>query len=621
MNPIPMLQSSASAACLLVAFMAAATAADEPRRPTLQIINGTHKPVEVFWLQDDATRVPQGSVAPGDDTMITTTLGHRFAIVPAGGKDESIVTSEVPIQAHRVGGVPAFFTQRIEVNGFPIIASERVNPYALKEAAYLVGLMLANRPDIGEALVKSGARMNLLAWNEFTTDHPEFKRIATKPAPGFPGMSGKDYWDARARGTGGSATDPYCSCGEENLLAYPGDPYADECILIHEFAHMIHLRGMNNLDPTFDARVKAAYADAMAKGLWKDKYPSVNHHEYFAEGVQTWFDNNRVNDHDHNHVHLRSQLEEYDPGLAALCREVFGDTTLKYTKPTTRLTGHLAGYDPSQAPTFVWPHRLAEAKKLIGEKARARGADKPPEKKLILPGDVFSVDGRTAFVFSPSADAAVPENEKPWIIYTPTLPGYPDKAEQWMHEQFTKAGVAVAGIDTGESYGSPTAVQATEALHAEMVKRGYSKKPALFGRSRGGLGASAWAIAHPEFTAGIGGIYPVYDWRSYPGLAKAAPAYGLSADELAAKAAELCPIERIEVAAKADVPVCIIHGDADALVPLEPNSAELVRRYQAAGKGDHVTLIVAKGQGHTMWEGFFRCQELVDFLIARAKGT
>jgi hypothetical protein len=130
---------------------------------------------------------------------------------------------------------------------------------------------------------------------------------------------------------------------------------------------------MNNLDPTFDDRVKAAYDAAMAKGLWKDKYPSVNHHEYFAEGVQTWFDDNRVNDHDHNHVHLRSQLVEYDPGLAALCREVFGDTELKYTKPTTRLTGHLEGYDPSKAPTFTWPDRLAEGKKLIGEKARARG--------------------------------------------------------------------------------------------------------------------------------------------------------------------------------------------------------------------------------------------------------
>jgi hypothetical protein len=29
-------------------------------------------------------------------------------------------------------------------------------------------------------------------------------------------------------------------------------------------------------------------------------------------------------------------------------------------------------------------------------------------------------------------------------------------------------------------------------------------------------------------------------------------------------------------------------------------------------------LKIAKGQGHNLWEGFFQCQELVDFVIARA---
>ena len=34
-----------------------------------------------------------------------------------------------------------------------------------------------------------------------------------------------------------------------------------------------------------------------------------------------------------------------------------------------------------------------------------------------------------------------------------------------------------------------------------------------------------------------------------------------------------------------------------------------------------VTLIVAPGQGHSFWEGFFHCEPLVDFLIARAKAA
>jgi len=273
------------------------------------------------------------------------------------------------------------------------------------------------------------------------------------------------------------------------------------------------------------------------------------------------------------------------------------------------LTAALAELDAAIVP-------LASSSSAV---SRADQAGQPQPKNLILPGEVFEAAGRTAFLFTP-ADVASTDGAKPWILYSPTLPALPDKAEQWMHEQFVAAGVAVAGVDTGESYGSPEAIKAAEALHAEMVKRGYSQKPALLGRSRGGLWASAWAIAHPDLTAGVGGIYPVYDWRTYPGLPKAAVAYGLTPQQLAAQAADLCPIERIVVAARAGVPFCIIHGDDDKVVPLEPNSAELKRRYEAAGKGDLVTLIIAPGQGHSFWEGFFHCQPLVDFLIARAKG-
>jgi hypothetical protein len=192
---------------------------------------------------------------------------------------------------------------------------------------------------------------------------------------GFETLSPKDFWDARARGLGGSETDPYCSVAEENLLCYPGDPYALESILIHEFAHSMHLRGMLNVDPTFDVRLKATYDAAMKAGLWKGKYASVNHYEYWAEGVQSWFDNNRINDHDHNHVNTRVLLVEYDSGLAALCREVFGSTVLKYTKPPTRLTGHMTGYDPAKAPTFEWPERLRSVKTTILESKQKRNEE------------------------------------------------------------------------------------------------------------------------------------------------------------------------------------------------------------------------------------------------------
>jgi len=249
--------------------------------------------------------------------------------------------------------------------------------------------------------------------------------------------------------------------------------------------------------------------------------------------------------------------------------------------------------------------------------ALPRSAAAPPGR-LVLAGDAFVVADRPAFLFAP-AGAPAPAGRRPWVLYAPTLPAYPDEAERWMHERFTRAGIAVAGVDTGESYGSPAAVAVTEALHAEMMRRGYAAKPAVLGRSRGGLWAAAWVIRHPEWSAGLAGIYPVYDWRTYPGVEKAAPAYGMDAERLAAAAAELCPIERIDVAARAGVPVCIIHGDEDTVVPLGPNSARLRDRYAAAGRGELVNLVVATGKGHDFWEGFFRCEVLADFVVARAR--
>ena len=250
-------------------------------------------------------------------------------------------------------------------------------------------------------------------------------------------------------------------------------------------------------------------------------------------------------------------------------------------------------------------------------RAKPRASTAPP--KLTLPNtENFTVEGRPAFVFLPPE--AKRANPQPWIFYAPTLPGYPDEAERWMHEQFLAAGVAVAGVDVGESYGSPKSHAVFDALYGELTrKRLFAMKPCLLGRSRGGLWVSSWAIANPSRIAGLAGIYPVFDFRSYPGLKSAGPAYGVTPSELEARAGEFNPIARIEVLAKAQVPAALIHGDMDKVVPLKENSAEFVRRYKEAGAESLVRLIVLEGHGHDFFEGYFHSQELVDFAIARAR--
>lgn len=269
-------------------------------------------------------------------------------------------------------------------------------------------------------------------------------------------------------------------------------------------------------------------------------------------------------------------------------------------------------------PIFLLLTTLQLASSVMLPLGAAWAADSAePQRTLPLPGEVFQVGGRTAFVILPSAENLRTNRPTPWVWYAPTLPKLPAVEETWMFKQFLAVGIAVAGVDVGESYGSPAGRAGFSALYRELTeRRGFSRKPVLLARSRGGLMLYNWAAEHPDSVAGIAGIYPVGNLRSWPGLDRACGAYGLTAAQLGEQLAQHNPIDRLAPLAKAGVPIFHIHGDADTVVPLEENSAELARRYHALGGSMRVR--VASGHGHDMWEGFFHCDELVDFVIAHA---
>ena len=234
----------------------------------------------------------------------------------------------------------SFYQQWIDVDGYPVVASENVNPYALKEAAWLIRQLMSHRPDVLQAMVQNKASSSVIAYNEMLTQIPEYSHLR----PDF-------YWDRRARGLGGRES----SSGEENLLNYPGDPYDGYQILIHEFSHSVHLDGLRTADPSFDDRLRKAFDAAIAKGLWKGTYASSNKQEYWAEGAQAWFHAQL----EYIEIDTRAELKEYDPALAKLLTEVFGDTDWRYTRPATRThLPHLQGFDPQDSPTFEWPPEL-----------------------------------------------------------------------------------------------------------------------------------------------------------------------------------------------------------------------------------------------------------------------
>lgn len=211
-----------------------------------------------------------------------------------------------------------FYAKTADYKGLPILASDKVSDAALAEARYLIGMMLADRDDVTRALVKANCRFVVMAPTEMTTDVPEQRN-----------MTPKDYWDKRARGLGGRVT----SCGEENLLNLRGDRYPRENILIHEFGHCIHQYGLRTAEPKFEARLRATYTRAIERGLWKDTYAATNASEYFAEGIQSYFDcNSPPNAGVHNDINTREKLAKYDPDLFELIDDVFRKSPYRYVR-------------------------------------------------------------------------------------------------------------------------------------------------------------------------------------------------------------------------------------------------------------------------------------------------
>ncbi len=231
---------------------------------------------------------------------------------------EKIELSSFQVQSPlpaKLSYIPNFYKKHVEGAKVPIVSSNQVPDYALIEAARLAHEMLLYRPDIAKKLTANKVRIVVMSKNEQTTDIPEHSDLTPK-----------SYWDARARGLGATFYRPASSVGEENLLAYPDDRYLGESIFIHEFAHTIHLLALKYLDSTFDQRLRNTYQQAIAKGLWVRTYSASNYEEYWAEGVQSYFNANRsVSPPNgiHNEIATRVQLQYYDPDLASLIEEVF----------------------------------------------------------------------------------------------------------------------------------------------------------------------------------------------------------------------------------------------------------------------------------------------------------
>lgn len=229
--------------------------------------------------------------------------------------------------------------------------------------------------------------------------------------------------------------------------------------------------------------------------------------------------------------------------------------------------------------------------------------------------EVFAIGDHKAFVYSAPNSA----QGKPWVWYAPTLNGVSIVQRKLYFESFMNAGIGIAGFDLGEVRGSPASTAKFSLFYDAMVKRGWSPKPILLGQSRGGLMLLAWAARNPDKVRAFVGIYPVCNLASWPlknSKAATLADFALPEAELLEKLSQVNPVDNLQGLLTNKVPMFVVHGDSDVVVPYVDNTRLLQERYEAGGGS--ITVKIVPGEGHKVSPSFFECRELVDFVIANA---
>ena len=209
----------------------------------------------------------------------------------------------------------------------------------------------------------------------------------------------------------------------------------------------------------------------------------------------------------------------------------------------------------------------------------------------------FEHEGRPAVVVAPHE----PAEGRPWLWRGEFFGAFPS-----VDQALVKEGWHVAYLDCSNTFGSPDTMKKWETFYDLLTtKYELSKKPVLYGMSRGGLYVYNWAALHPDRVGLIYGDAPVCDVKSWPGgkgkgdgspgeWKRFLDVYGMTEEQALAWKGN--PIDILEPIAKAKIPILHVCGTADTGVPMVENSDVLQERYEKLG--GKFELIAKEGVGH-----------------------
>ena len=126
----------------------------------------------------------------------------------------------------------------------------------------------------------------------------------------------------------------------------------------------------------------------------------------------------------------------------------------------------------------------------------------------------------------------------------------------------------------------------------------------------------SWAVKNPNKLAAYAGIYPVQNLRSWPmkrSLVATLRDFEVDEKTFGQMIDQHNPINHLDPLAEVNIPIFIVHGDSDKVVPLEENSGLVRDHYKKLG--GEIELEVVTGAGHQVIDAFFKSKKIIEFII------
>lgn len=217
--------------------------------------------------------------------------------------------------------------------GITVKSSATVCDRAHSLATEIIDTMLLKIPEVAEKLVELHGELAIYPVGQDAYDIPEHR-------------VGCLYMHRPVEGYGGVIENPLSSISEVNVLRILEGEYVtryqEELILAHEFAHGIHLIGIEHLeDQSLAERIRKIYQNAKRTGKWPSTYAISNYEEYFATLTTVWFNvmeeaKDGIWNGVRGPVNTREELYRYDREAYELFADIYPDSTFPYPWDKTK---------------------------------------------------------------------------------------------------------------------------------------------------------------------------------------------------------------------------------------------------------------------------------------------